>query len=134
MTYKQAAEVQPFANGLVNMDLTGAQIKDGAGAAVAGGGCVASVPEAGCISTGFTYTSVPPPAGSPAGTKGTVTGMWLDGTPIGLATTYSVTVNSFLSSGGDGFPAFDSGTTRPRHRHDRPAGDGQLHRRVREHR
>ena len=27
VTYKQAAEVQPFANGLVNMDLTGAQIK-----------------------------------------------------------------------------------------------------------
>ena len=27
LTFKQAAEVQPFANGLVNMDLTGAQIK-----------------------------------------------------------------------------------------------------------
>ena len=27
LTYKQAAEVQPFANTLVNMNLTGAQIK-----------------------------------------------------------------------------------------------------------
>ena len=27
LTYKQAADVQPFANTLVNMDLTGAQIK-----------------------------------------------------------------------------------------------------------
>ena len=35
LTYKQAANVQPFANTLVNMDLTGAQIKDGARAAVA---------------------------------------------------------------------------------------------------
>ena len=32
-------------------------------------------------------------------------GMWLDGTPIDLGTTYSVTVNSFLASGGDNFTA-----------------------------
>ena len=36
--------------------------------------------------------------------------MWLNGTPIVPATVYSVTVNSFLSSGGDGFR---SSTTAP---------------------
>ena len=35
LTYKQAAVVQPFANTLVNMKLTGAQIKTRARAAVA---------------------------------------------------------------------------------------------------
>ena len=38
--------------------------------------------------------------------------MWLDGTPIGLATTYSVTVNSFLASGGDNFTALAGGTNK----------------------
>ncbi len=35
--------------------------------------------------------------------------MWLNGTPIGLGTTYSVTVNSFLASGGDGFLELNNG-------------------------
>ena len=38
--------------------------------------------------------------------------MWLDGTPIDLATTYSVTVNSFLASGGDNFTALAGGTNK----------------------
>ena len=35
--------------------------------------------------------------------------MWLDGTPIAPATVYSVTVNSFLASGGDGFLELNNG-------------------------
>ena len=35
--------------------------------------------------------------------------MWLNGTPIGPATTYSVTVNSFLATGGDSFLELDNG-------------------------
>jgi 5'-nucleotidase len=44
------------------------------------------------------------------GTRGTVTGMWLNGEPIDPAATYSVTANSFLSTGGDNFFEFAKGT------------------------
>ena len=108
LTYKQAADVQPFANTLVNMDLTGAQLKTVLEQQWQAAGAARPFLKLG-ISKGFTYTSTPPPAGSPAGTRGTVTGMWLNGTPIGLATTYSVTVNSFLASGGDGFLELNNG-------------------------
>ena len=36
--------------------------------------------------------------------------MWLDGKPIRPATTYSVTVNSFLATGGDNFAPSRRGT------------------------
>ena len=38
--------------------------------------------------------------------------MWLNGTPIDLGATYSVTVNSFLAAGGDNFAAFAGGTSK----------------------
>ncbi len=110
LTYKQAAVVQPFANTLVNMDLTGAMIKevleqqwqrDAAGA-------VPSRPFLRLgVSKGFTYTFDP---ARPEGDR--ITGMWLDGTAIDSTATYSVTVNSFLASGGDNFRAFTKGTGR----------------------
>ena len=80
MTYKQAAVVQPFANTLVNMKLTGAQIKtvleqqwqrDG-------GGAVPSRPFLRLgTSAGFFATYDPREA---EGNR--VTGMWLNGKPI----------------------------------------------------
>ena len=130
LTYKQAAVVQPFANTLVNMGLTGAQIKtaleqqwqrDASG----------NVPSRPFLrlgtSKGFEYTYDPsraegyrsPACGSTA---------W----PIDATTSYSVTVNSFLASGGDNFRAFAQGTQQARHRQGRPAGDGRLHGRVRQ--
>ena len=129
LTYKQAAVVQPFANTLVNLQLTGAQIK--------------TVLEEQWqrdaynilptrpflrlgVSEGFEYTYTQQtvteqtldnpqtpidesltPYQAP---QGTITGMWLNGEPIDLAATYSVTVNSFLSSGGDNFREFANGT------------------------
>jgi 5'-nucleotidase len=108
LTFKQAADVQPFANTLVNMDLTGAQIKTVLEQQWQSAGASRPFLKLG-ISKGFTYTATPPPAGSPAGTRGTVTGMWLDGTPIGMGTVYSVTVNSFLAAGGDGFTELANG-------------------------
>ena len=48
--------------------------------------------------------------------------MWLDGTPIAPATVYSVTVNSFLASGGDGFLELNNGAGEAGHRQDRPRG------------
>lgn len=121
LTYKQAAVVQPFANTLVNMDLTGAQIKtvleqqwqrDS-------NNKVPSRPFLRLgVSDGFTYTysekvvTETPTDGSPSydAPKGTVTGMWLNGEPIKPGQTYSVTVNSFLAAGGDNFREFANGT------------------------
>ena len=58
VTYKNAADVQPFANTLVTMDLTGASDQEGARAAVAAQrrrpGPGASVPQAGDCPTGST--------------------------------------------------------------------------------
>ena len=110
LTYKQAAVVQPFANTLVNMKLTGAQIKtvleqqwqrDDKG----------EVPTRPFLrlgaSQGFLATYDPTRA---EGNR--VTSMWLNGKAIEPATAYSVTVNSFLASGGDNFRGFNAGTAK----------------------
>jgi len=129
LTYKQAAVVQPFANTLVNLQMTGAQIRtvleqqwqrDAYNA----------LPTRPYLrlgaSEGFQYTYTqqtvtevqrdnPSTAVNEEGLtyqapRGTVTGMWLNGEPIDPAATYSVTANSFLASGGDNFHEFASGT------------------------
>jgi 5'-nucleotidase len=128
LTYKQAAVVQPFANTLVNMRLTGAQIKtvleqqwqrD----------AFNSLPTRPFlrlgVSDGFEYTYTQElvteqPLDNPntavdesltpyQAPQGTVTGMWLNDAPIDLGATYSVTVNSFLSTGGDNFRELANG-------------------------
>ncbi len=110
LTYKQAAVVQPFANTLVNMKLTGAQLKavlEQQWQRAADG----TVPTRAFLrlgtSAGFRSTYDP---ARPEGDR--ITGMWLDGVKIAPATTYSVTVNSFLASGGDNFRALRDGTQR----------------------
>ncbi|MCF6379352.1 5'-nucleotidase C-terminal domain-containing protein [Nocardioides KLBMP 9356] len=110
LTYKQAAVVQPFANTLVNMKMTGAQIKtvleqqwqrDDKGV-------VPTRPFLRLgVSDGFFSTYDPT---RPEGDR--ITSMWLNGQPLGLATSYSVTVNSFLASGGDNFRGFNAGTSK----------------------
>ncbi len=110
LTYQQAAEVQPFANTLVTMDMTGAQIKtlleeqwqrDGSG----------NVPSRPFLrlgtSEGFFSTY---DATRDEGDR--ITGMWLDGVAIEPGTTYSVTANSFLAAGGDNFRAFIDATNK----------------------
>ena len=104
VTYKDAANVQPFANTLVNEDLTGAQIKAALEQQWQPAGASRPFLKLG-ISKGFTYTY------DPSATQGSrIKSMFLDGTPIDLTQTYSVTVNSFLSTGGDNFTALGQGT------------------------
>ncbi|GAA5209183.1 5'-nucleotidase C-terminal domain-containing protein [Microbacterium kyungheense] len=132
LTYQQAAVVQPFANTLVNMQLTGAQIKtvleqqwqrDALNK-------VATRPFLRLgVSDGFTYTytqkdvtefqkddpktpDVDESSISYTAPKGTVTGMWLNGEAIDPAATYSVTVNSFLATGGDNFFELNNGASK----------------------
>ncbi len=106
LTYKQAANVQPFANTLVNMKLTGAQIKTALEQQWQPAGSSRPFLRLG-ISKGFTYTYDPRAA---AGSR--ITAMWLNGTAIDPAASYSVTVNSFLAAGGDNFFVLAQGTNK----------------------
>ena len=131
MTYKQAAVVQPFANTLVNMKMTGAQIKTVLEQQwqrdASGNGPVPSVPAARHLEGLHLHLRRRP------GAEGNrITGMWLNGKAIDAGTTYSVTVNSFLASGGDNFRGLHQGHRQAGHRQGRPAGDGGLHGRQRE--
>lgn len=116
LTYRQAANVQPFANTLVNMDLTGAQLEtvlEQQWQRTATG----SVPSRAFLklglSSGFTYTynQYDDPA-IPGARLGEVTGMWLNGVPLDPAASYSVTVNSFLAAGGDNFRELANGASK----------------------
>ncbi|MFL6002414.1 MAG: ExeM/NucH family extracellular endonuclease, partial [Nocardioides sp.] len=111
LTYRQAADAQPFANTLVTMDLTGAQIKtileqqwqrDADG----------NIPSRPFLrlgtSKGFTSTY---DASLPEGRR--ITGMWLDGVPLDPSATYRVAATSFLASGtGDNFWGFAAATNK----------------------
>ena len=105
VTFRQAFNVQPFANSLVAISLTGQQIKDvleqqwlGANAARA------RILQP---SRGFTDTW---DNAVPAGNR--VTNMRLNSSAIVPTTTYRVTVNSFLADGGDGFTTLLAGINR----------------------
>ncbi|KQS14675.1 hypothetical protein ASG04_02200 [Curtobacterium sp. Leaf183] len=100
VTYKEAAVVQPFANTLVVLDLTGAQVKQALEQQWQPSTASRPFLKLG-VSEGFSYAYDPEAA---AGSR--ITSMTLDGTPIDPGTTYKVTVNSFLASGGDNFTAF----------------------------
>jgi 5'-nucleotidase len=108
VTYREAADVQPFANTLVNMRMTGAQIKtvleqqwqrDGSG----------KVPSRPFLrlgtSQGFEFTYDPT---RPEGDR--ITGMYLNDEALDPGATYSVTANSFLAAGGDNFRGFAAAT------------------------
>ena len=108
VTYEEAFTVQPFANNLVTLDLTGAQLY-----------CVL---EQQFVTNRTLYPSAT--VGyvvDPNGTTGTVAdpcagtrvvrgSLTLGGTTVDTAATYRVTVNNFLAGGGDGFSALTGGT------------------------
>ncbi|MDY0909920.1 5'-nucleotidase C-terminal domain-containing protein [Microbacterium sp. CFBP9034] len=104
LTYKEAAEVQSFANTLVTMDLTGDQIR--AVLEQQWQPATASRPflKLG-LSEGFEYVYDP---AAPAGSR--ILGMTLDGLDIDPLGSYRVVANSFLASGGDNFFALGQGT------------------------
>lgn len=104
VTIRQAVQVQPFAGSLVNMTLTGADIREALEQQWQPAGASRSFLRLG-VSEGFTYTYAP---GAAAGER--VRDMRLDGVPIEATESYSVTVNSFLAAGGDNFGAFTNGT------------------------
>jgi len=112
VTFAEAAGVQPFANTLITMDLTGEQIRQALSQQAQPLASSRPFLRLG-VSEGFEYTAtyVPPVAGAdPKPAQYLVGEMYLDGEPIDLTATYTVTVNSFLAAGGDNFGAFATGS------------------------
>jgi len=97
VTYKQVADVQPFANTLETLDLTGAQIKQILEEQWQPDGSSRPFLKLG-INEEFFYTYDPE---APRDER--VTHMFLDEEPIDLDATYRVVTNNFLASGGDNF-------------------------------
>ncbi|NNU84612.1 bifunctional metallophosphatase/5'-nucleotidase [Geobacillus sp. BMUD] len=102
VTWGELYNVQPFNNQLVKMTLTGAQIRE-----LLNQQWQPTQTRMLQIS-GLRYTWS---ASRPAGNK-VVDIQLLDGTPLNPNGEYTVTVNSFLADGGDGFTVLTQGTNR----------------------
>ena len=102
VTYKEAANVQPFANTLVTMTLTGEQVVQVLEEQWQPAGAQRPFLKLGVA--GLTYTYDPNAA---AGDR--ITQVWAGDTPLDLTAEYTVVVNSFLASGGDNFATLAAG-------------------------
>lgn len=104
-TFGDLFTVQPFGNTMVVMDLTGAQIKTLLEQQF-------DNPEAGSsrilqVSKGFAYSY---DSTAPKGSRVDAASIKLNGETLDPAKTYRVTMNAFLSTGGDNFLVFKDGT------------------------
>ncbi|MDX2401011.1 ExeM/NucH family extracellular endonuclease [Microbacterium algeriense] len=100
VTYREAATVQPFANTLVTMTLTGAQLKSVLEEQWQPAGSARPFLKLG-VSEGLVYTYDPTAA---QGSR--ITSITMNGSPLDAAGTYTVAANSFLAGGGDNFATF----------------------------
>ena len=103
VTYGDVFAAQPFRNQLVTMTLTGQQLKD----ALEQQWADPKRPRILQVSKGFSFAW---DAGKGDGERILPERMTLNGTVIDPAARYRVTVNNYLSVGGDGFTAFTGGT------------------------
>ncbi|PYC71086.1 bifunctional metallophosphatase/5'-nucleotidase [Micromonospora arborensis] len=108
VTYEEAFTVQPFANNLVTLDLTGAQLYCVLEQQFVTGRTLYPSATVGYVvdPAGTTGTVADPCAGTRV-VRGSLT---IGGTTVDTAATYRVTVNNFLAGGGDGFSALTGGT------------------------
>jgi 5'-nucleotidase len=103
VTYADIFASQPFRNQLVTLTLTGAQIKD----MLEQQWLDPKRPRILQVSKGFSYTW---DGARPFGERIVAERMSLNGQRIDPTASYRVTVNNFLSVGGDGFTVFKEGT------------------------
>ena len=111
VTYEEAFTVQPFANNLVTLDLTGAQLQ-----------CLLEqqfqvgrtlYPSATVSYVVDTAGSTAPTGSDPCtGTRVVDSSVTIAGQPVSATSSYRITVNSFLAGGGDGFSILRAGTNR----------------------
>lgn len=106
VTYREAADVQPFANTLVTLNLTGAQVKQVLEEQWQPSNASRPFLKLG-VNKELEYTYNP---AGPVGNR--ITEILLNGTPIVPTDTYSVGANSFLASGGDNFFTLALGTNK----------------------
>ncbi|MFL5345584.1 MAG: bifunctional metallophosphatase/5'-nucleotidase [Hyalangium sp.] len=104
ITYSEIFAVQPFANNLTTLTLTGQDIKDVLEQQFAP--YQSAGPLVMQVSEGFSYTWS---ASGPVNGKIDPASIMLNGAPIDLATSYRVTVNNFMAAGGDGYTVFTKG-------------------------
>ena len=106
VTYAEAAAVQPFANSVVTLTLTGEQVLQVLEEQWQPAGSSRPFLALG-VSEGFSFTVDQSPGASRHVVSATLGGVALD-----PAARYRVTVNSFLASGGDNFTTLAEGTDR----------------------
>ena len=99
ITYGEAFSVQPFANVLVTMNMTGAQIDRVLEQQFTGGNGILQI----SATLNWQRSTV---AGDRA------QNITIGGAPLDPAATYRVTLNNFLADGGDNFTVFREGTNR----------------------
>ncbi|ALD62840.1 5'-nucleotidase [Arthrobacter sp. LS16] len=104
VTYKAAADVQPFANTLITFEMTGAQIREALEQQWQPEGSERSKLHLG-ISEGLSYTYV---EDAPRGEH--IQTITFNGEPLDEAATFQIAANAFLAAGGDNFAAFAEGT------------------------
>jgi 5'-nucleotidase len=109
VTYGEAFTIQPFGNSLVTKTMTGDMIRrllqqqfQGCGGTAPSGGRFLQ------ISSTFKYEQVP--VGTAAACADRIGKMWVNNVEVTPASSYRVTMNNFLASGGDGFTVFNEGT------------------------
>lgn len=103
VTYREAAAVQPFANTLVALTLTGAQVIDVLEEQWQPDGSSRPFLKLGVAGLTYTY--------DPTAAKGEhITQVWVGDQPLDPAATYRVIANSFLAAGGDNFTTLADGT------------------------
>ncbi len=111
VTYEEAFTVQPFANNLVTLDLTGAQLECLLEQQLQVGRTL--YPSA-TVSYVVDVDGATAAAGSDpcTGTRVVLGSLSIAGVPVDPVATYRITVNSFLAGGGDGFSVLTGGTNR----------------------
>jgi 5'-nucleotidase len=101
ITFGEAFTVQPFANVLVTMDMSGADIDAVLEQQFQGANGILQIPASLTYDRSNTL---------PAGNR--ISNVRINGVPIDPGATYRVTVNNFLADGGDGYTVFRNGTNR----------------------
>src|SRR5665648_498960 len=102
VTYREAANVQPFANTLVTTTLTGQQVIDVLEEQWQPDGATRPFLKLGVAGLTYTY--------DPTAARGEwITQAWVGDQLLDVAGTYTVVVNSFLASGGDNFSTLAQG-------------------------
>ena len=105
ITYQEAAAVQPFANTLVTMTLTGAQVLQVLEEQWQPAGASRPFLKLGVAGMYYLYDPT-----APAGER--ILDAWVGGVALDPAAEYTVVVNSFLAAGGDNFGTLADGTDR----------------------